>query len=369
MQFKIKILDNFINECVSNKKEVSFDSLTKINESKETSTKTAGLFENYTEYASAIKAAGKEATPLKDIFEAYLKYSDFTGIDMVTLLEFEKIKSFSEFVNDKEAGEKDPDSISTPDDSSSAEEPKKEEPKADETPAEEPAKEEPKTDDTTADAPKSEEPKADETPAEEPKKDEAPKEEPKKDEDGEDKDNPAKLDLSSEVAEAELKNVGTIPTPPEKIAALANTKDDAKDHAKVDLVTGDGQKTADAVAKKIADLGEPEKHNEKEGEKLVDQGTTVKDVVKEAELTNVGTIPTPPEKIAALADTKNDGANGIVIPLETGDGQKTADDVAKKIADLGKPEDHDPKEGEKLVDQGTTVKDVVKENVDDKKKV
>ena len=81
--FKIKVLDTFINECQTNGNEISYENFGSINES---------------------YSIGEESVNIpQEIFESYMKYVDVTGTEMVTLNEFEKIKSFAEFIQDKEA--------------------------------------------------------------------------------------------------------------------------------------------------------------------------------------------------------------------------------------------------------------------------
>jgi hypothetical protein len=90
MAFEIKAIDNFITECKASGKDITYDNFAPINESLSTDIQVPA-----------------------EIFEAYLKYVDISGTDMVTILEFEKIKSFSEFINDRKEGD---DSISSDDD-------------------------------------------------------------------------------------------------------------------------------------------------------------------------------------------------------------------------------------------------------------
>jgi hypothetical protein len=89
MAFEIKAIDNFITECKASGKDITYDNFAPINESLSTDIQVPA-----------------------EIFEAYLKYVDISGTDMVTILEFEKIKSFSEFINDRKEGD---DSISSDD--------------------------------------------------------------------------------------------------------------------------------------------------------------------------------------------------------------------------------------------------------------
>ena len=139
--FKIKVLDTFINECQTNGNEISYENFGSINES---------------------YSIGEESVNIpQEIFESYMKYVDVTGTEMVTLNEFEKIKSFAEFIQDKEAegGIETDDTAEEP----AAEEPAAEEPAAEEPAAEEPAAEEPAAEEPAVDGeePGAEEPAAD----------------------------------------------------------------------------------------------------------------------------------------------------------------------------------------------------------------
>lgn len=75
--YNIKLIDNFITECLTECKEISFDAFSKLNES-----------------------VANHPTVSERLFESYLKYKDIEGPGMVSINEFEEIKEFSEFVDD-----------------------------------------------------------------------------------------------------------------------------------------------------------------------------------------------------------------------------------------------------------------------------
>jgi hypothetical protein len=342
MQFKIEALDNFIKECLDNNKksDILFENFAKVNEGK-----TEGI-----------------QVP-QDIFEAYMKYVDINENEMVSLLEFEKIKSFTEFVEDKkgEAGNTEPDaddkggaSDNDADDVTAS----TEVPKTDDAAA--PADDATKTDDTKTDDTAAAKTDDTATPSADASKENvasvgsnmgAPAPDDKKKEDEEKKDESVagvgmntgddkadKNEKDAKVQEAEVL------TPPEKVAAQASAKkDDDTLQTKIDLATGDGSKTAGKIEDAINKLGEPEKHKDAEGEKLIDTGAPAVKAVKEGE------VQTPPEKVTATAGEKDNAANGISVDLATGDGSKTAAKVEDDILKMGEPEKHKDAEGEKLV--------------------
>jgi ketosteroid isomerase-like protein len=308
--FKIEVLDTFINECQTSGNEISFEKFGSINES---------------------YSIGEQSVNIpQEIFEAYMKYADVTGTEMVTLNEFEKIKSFAEFIQDKEA-----------EGDVSTEEPATEEPAAEEPAAEEPAAEEPAAEEPAAEEPAAEEPAAEEPAAEEPAAEEPAAEEPKKDEE--------ELDLGLE----NLKANETVATQPEPVAPTKEeTEDDERHQTKIDPETTDGQATADRVYDKINKMGEPAKDSagtagEKDGKHLEDLDATVAPVKENADLEDEGAQVKPKE------GEEDDAENGTAVPQVATDGQKTAADIATQTMVMGEPEtasagDAGEKKGEKL---------------------
>ena len=303
MAFEIKVIDTFITECKESGKEITYDNFAPINESLNSDVQV----------------------PI-EIFEAYLKYSDISGTEMVTLMEFEKIKTFSEFVDDKKANGDDAE-ISNDD---AAEEPAAEEPAAEEPAAEEPAAEEP-----AAEEPAAEEPAAEE-PAAEDKDDD--------DDDDDEEDDTMKVEVES----VKIEEGTEVQTPPEKVAAQASeTGDDEAHQTKVDLETGDGSKTAAAIEDATVKLGEPEKKSDSEGESLVGE--------------NADGVATPPEPIKAVKGEGDDDTQSADVADETGDGSKTAKKIEDTIVKLGEPKELSDKDGAKLVGES-------EEGLEDEKK-
>jgi hypothetical protein len=281
MAFEIKVIDTFITECKASGKEITYDNFAPLNE---------GLNSDI-------------QVPL-EIFEAYVKYADISGTDMVTLMEFEKIKSFSEFVDDKKA-EGDSAEVSD-DDDDAASEPDAD---ADDTAKEEPAKEEP----------------AKEEPA---------KEEPAKEE-GDDKED--KEDLTAGVkVEGVSETVQSVTNPSDGVAKQPAAKsDDAKQQTVVDLETGNGTATAGKIEDVIVKLGEPEKKADKEGEALVGEASAE--------------VQLQPEDIKAVKGEGTDDTHNTDIPAVTTDGGTTAKKIEDTINALGEPEKKTDAEGEKLL--------------------
>ncbi len=287
MGFEIKVIDTFINECKSSGKEINYDNFAPLNESLDSDIQV----------------------PL-EIFEAYLKYTDISGTDMVSLMEFEKIKSFSEFIDDKKSDVSDDDD----DDDDDSEEPA----------AEEPAKEEPATEEPAAEEPAKEEPATEEPAAEEPAEEED-KEEDKKDD-----------TMSIEVESVKIEEAEGVQTPPEKVAAQASVKgDDASQQTAIDLKTGNGTATASKIEGGIVKLGEPEKKSDKEGEKLVGEASTE--------------VQLQPEDVKSIKGEGTDSTHNTNIPTPTSDGSTTASKIEGEIVKLGEPEKKSEKEGEKLL--------------------
>ncbi len=292
MAFEIKVIDTFITECKASGKEITYDNFAPLNE---------GLNSDI-------------QVPL-DIFEAYVKYADISGTDMVTLMEFEKIKSFSEFVDDKKSGGDDAEVSDDDDDDSEDEDDSEgegdneggEEPAAE--PAAEPAKEEP----------------AKEEPAAEPAKEEG-------EDDGEDKED----DTMKVAIEGVSETVHSVTNPSDGVAKLAAAKsDDAKQQTTVDLETGNGTATAGKIEDVIVKLGEPEKKTDKEGEALVGEASAE--------------VQLQPEDIKAVKGEDTDDTHNTNIPAVTTDGSTTAKKVEDTINALGEPEKKADSEGEKLL--------------------
>ena len=273
MGFEIKVIDTFIKECKSSGKEINYDNFAPLNESLDSDIQV----------------------PL-EIFEAYLKYTDISGTDMVSLMEFEKIKSFSEFIDDKKSDVSDDDDDDDDDDS-------------EEPAAEEPAKEEPATEEPAAEEPAEEEDK------EEDKKDDT---------------------MSIEVESVKIEEAEGVQTPPEKVAAQASVKgDDASQQTAIDLKTGNGTATASKIEGGIVKLGEPEKKSDKEGEKLVGEASTE--------------VQLQPEDVKSIKGEGTDSTHNTNIPTPTSDGSTTASKIEGEIVKLGEPEKKSEKEGEKLL--------------------
>lgn len=275
MAFEIKVIDTFITECKASGKEITYDNFAPLNE---------GLNSDI-------------QVPL-EIFEAYVKYADISGTEMVTLMEFEKIKSFSEFVDDKKAEGDNAEVSDDDDDDDDAEEPAAEEPAAEEPAAEEPA-------------------------AEEPAKEEG--EDDKKEDDTMD----VKVEGVSET-------VQSVTNPSDGVAKQPAAKsDDAKQQTVVDLETGNGTATAGKIEDVIVKLGEPEKKTDKEGEALVGEATAE--------------VQLQPEDIKAVKGEGTDDTHNTDIPAVTTDGGTTAKKIEDTINALGEPEKKTDAEGEKLL--------------------
>ena len=335
MAFEIKAIDNFITECKASGKDITYDNFAPINESLSTDIQVPA-----------------------EIFEAYLKYVDISGTEMVTILEFEKIKSFSEFINDRKEGD---DSISTEDDedddsTEGGEGDSHDEPDADDAGAEgdgdsddagaegdsaegDSAEGEGEGDSAEGDAGAEGEGEGD---AGAEGEGDAGTEGDSAEGEGEGDSAEGEDDEKKDDEDSMAIKVESVQTPPEKVAAQsAETKDDEKQQTKVDLETGDGKKTAASIESEINKMGEPEKKSDKEGEKLVG----------EAE------VQTPPEKVAAqAAATKDDESQQTKVDLETGDGSKTAGKIEDTINKLGEPEKKSDAEGEKLLGESNEEK-------------
>ena len=281
MAFEIKVIDTFITECKASGKEITYDNFAPLNE---------GLNSDI-------------QVPL-EIFEAYVKYADISGTDMVTLMEFEKIKSFSEFVDDKKA-EGDSAEVSDDDDDAASE------PDAD-------------ADDTAKEEPAAEEPAKEEPAAEEPAKEE-----------GDDKED--KEDLTAGVkVEGVSETVQSVTNPSDGVAKQPAAKsDDAKQQTVVDLETGNGTATAGKIEDVIVKLGEPEKKADKEGEALVGEASAE--------------VQLQPEDIKAVKGEGTDDTHNTDIPAVTTDGGTTAKKIEDTINALGEPEKKTDAEGEKLL--------------------
>ena len=328
MAFEIKAIDNFITECKASGNDITYDNFAPINESLSTDIQVPA-----------------------EIFEAYLKYVDISGTEMVTILEFEKIKSFSEFINDRKEGD---DSISTEDDedddsTEGGEGDSHDEPDADDAGAEgdgdsddagaegdsaegDSAEGEGEGDSAEGDAGAEGEGEGD---AGAEGEGDAGTEGDSAEGEGEGDSAEGEDDEKKDDEDSMAIKVESVQTPPEKVAAQsAETKDDEKQQTKVDLETGDGKKTAASIESEINKMGEPEKKSDKEGEKLVGEGE----------------VQTPPEKVAAqAAATKDDESQQTKVDLETGDGSKTAGKIEDAINKLGEPEKKSDAEGEKLL--------------------
>jgi hypothetical protein len=291
MAFEIKVIDTFITECKASGKEITYDNFAPLNE---------GLNSDI-------------QVPL-EIFEAYVKYADISGTDMVTLMEFEKIKSFSEFVDDKKSNGDDAE-VSDDDDDDDNEEDNDEG-------GEEPATEEPAKEEPAAEEPATEEPAKEEPAAEEPAKEEG-------EEDKEDDTMDVKVEGVSET-------VQSVTNPSDKVAKQPAAKsDDAKQQTVVDLETGNGAATAGKIEDTIVKLGEPEKKADKEGEALVGEASAE--------------VQLQPEDIKAVKGESTDDTHNTDIPTAKTDGSATAKKVEDTINDLGEPEKKSEKEGEKLL--------------------
>jgi hypothetical protein len=292
--FKIQVLDTFINECRSNGKDINYQNFSVINES--------------------YSVNGESVSIPAEIFEAYMKYVDISGTEMVTINEFEKIKSFSEYIQSKEEGgeeSEEEDDDDDDDDEPAAEEPAAEEPAAEEPAAEEPAAEEPAAE-PAAEEPAAEEPAAEEPAASSPEDDE------------------------EESPEDALKIEG-VQIQPEPVKTQKEEKSDDKRHqTAIAHVATDGKKTADAIEDTITRMGEPQKASsgvagEEEGEILRDKTAKVKPL-SENSLQDQGA------KVKTQEGESDDPVNGTSVPEIDTDGQKTSDEIENKVMKMGEPE-------------------------------
>lgn len=110
----------------------------------------------------------------------------------------------------------------------------------------------------------------------------------------------------------------------------------------IPLETGDGTKTATEIEDEKVKMGEPEKLNDAEGEVLVTKDQTVT-----AKVVGAGSII---KSFAAFVkESEEVGASGLAIPLVTGDGSKTAEEIEDEKVKMGEPEKLKDAEGEVLV--------------------
>lgn len=259
--FKIQVLDTFINECRENGKDINYQNFSVINES--------------------YSINGVSVSIPEEIFEAYMKYVDISGTEMVTINEFEKIKSFSEFIQDKEEGGSDSDDDDDDEDEEEAEEPAAEEPAAAESPEDKEEEEE-------------------------------------------------------ESPEAALKIEG-VQIQPETVKTQKEEKSDDKRHqTAIPHVATDGKKTAGAIEDATMKMGEPQLAStgvagEEGAEKLQDANAKVKPL-SENSLQDQGA------KVKTQDGQSDDPKNGTSVPEIDTDGQKTADEIEDKTMKMGEPE-------------------------------
>jgi len=316
--FKIQILDTFINECQSNGKEINFQNFSVVNES--------------------YSINGESVIISEEIFEAYMKYVDVSGTEMVTINEFEKIKSFAEFIQSKEDGE---DSEEEEEDEDSEEE---EEDEDEELEDEDDSEE--SDDSTEGDKDAAAEPAA----------------EPAADTSAEDEEE----EEEEESPEDALKVEG-VQTQPESVKTQEEESSDDKAHqTAIPQVSTDGQKTADAIEDVKMKMGEPQTASagvagEEEAEKLQDANAKVKPLSENA-LENEGA------KVKTQEGESDDPKNGTIVPEIDSDGQKTADEIEDETMAMGEPQkastgDAGEKKGESLVGESEK-KSLITEDTD-----
>jgi hypothetical protein len=126
----------------------------------------------------------------------------------------------------------------------------------------------------------------------------------------------------------------------------------------IPLVTGDGTKTAEEIEDKKVAMGEPEELKDVEGEALVTKDQTVTSTV-----TGQGSVI---KSFAAFVKESEvvDGS-GLAIPLVTGDGTKTAEEIEDKKVAMGEPEILKDEEGEALVTKDQVVTEDPKTSKDE----
>jgi hypothetical protein len=114
-------------------------------------------------------------------------------------------------------------------------------------------------------------------------------------------------------------------------------------------VTGDGMKTAEEIEDEKVKMGEPETLKDAEGETLVTKDQNVTSTV-------TGQSSVIKSFTAFVKESETVGASGLAIPLVTGDGMKTAEEIEDEKVKMGEPETLKDAEGETLVtkDQAVT---------------
>ena len=116
----------------------------------------------------------------------------------------------------------------------------------------------------------------------------------------------------------------------------------------IPLVTGDGTKTAEEIEDEKVKMGEPEDLKDAEGEALVTKDQTVTSTV-----TGQGSVI---KSFAAFVkESEVVDASGLAIPLVTGDGTKTAEEIEDEKVAMGEPETLKDAEGEALVTKDQVV--------------
>jgi hypothetical protein len=139
--------------------------------------------------------------------------------------------------------------------------------------------------------------------------------------------------------------------------AIVEDEEVGPDGLAIPVETGDGSKTAEDIEKNIVQLGEPDKLKDEEGKELVTTGQPITTTVK-----GQGSII---KSFAAfIKEAEEVGPGGLSIPLVTGDGSKTAEDIEKNIVQLGKPNKLKDEEGEELVTKGQDITEEPKTSKD-----
>ena len=126
----------------------------------------------------------------------------------------------------------------------------------------------------------------------------------------------------------------------------------------IPLETGDGSKTAEEIEDEKMKMGEPEKHNDAEGETLVtkDQNVTSK-------VTGTGSII---KSFAAfIKEAEQVDASGLAIPLVTGDGSKTAEEIEDEKMKMGEVDKLKDAEGKVFVTKDQVVTEDPKTSKDE----
>ena len=126
----------------------------------------------------------------------------------------------------------------------------------------------------------------------------------------------------------------------------------------IPLVTGDGTKTAEEIEDEKVAMGEPETLKDAEGETLVTKDQNVTSTV-------AGQGSVIKSFTAFVKESEAVGASGLAIPLVTGDGMKTAEEIEDKKVKMGEPETLKDAEGETLVTKDQVVTEDPKTSKDE----